>query len=388
MSTNTFSPLTLPDDVPVSWSDALRLRDTPICLDAARAHTFCFITNARTLRRIRRVSAQRLCYAADTGIFSGIPQGSGSPALPAPFARPFTLGGMTLTALPSGHIAGSSMLLVERTVGNDQERVLFTGAFNPKGSLFADAARPVDCDTLVIDATHGTPSHLLPSRSLALRSLLDTIHDALVRGKVVEVHGDPYGSLLDVAVFVHAAGMPLFGFPAVVRQSRRLEALGYRVPTIHPLTHDKSEMGVQLHPAERLTGPALHDARRPRLRVLLSGEATGSEALTRCRADHVLALSDHGGFDDIVAFALACKPKRVVTVNGHAATLAQELRARGIREAWALTPTTQQADLFGRTRGEHRVVVGGRGETRPELVGARAATVTPIHAPVRARTRR
>lgn len=43
---------------------------------------------------------------------------------------------------------------------------------------------------------------------------------------------------------------------------------------------------------------------------------------------NALSLSDHAGFDELLAFAEACKPSLVLTHHGFSTELAKELRSR------------------------------------------------------------
>jgi len=49
--------------------------------------------------------------------------------------------------------------------------ILYTGDYNPYGTVTAGIAKPRDCDTLIIESTYGKPDQTLPDRNEVLRDL-------------------------------------------------------------------------------------------------------------------------------------------------------------------------------------------------------------------------
>ena len=65
-----------------------------------------------------------------------------------------------IEALNSGHMVGSAQFKISTPEGV----ILYTGDLNNVDSLLVDAAEPVDCDLLIIEATYGKPFYIFPSR--------------------------------------------------------------------------------------------------------------------------------------------------------------------------------------------------------------------------------
>ena len=58
-----------------------------------------------------------------------------------------------IEALNSGHMVGSAQFKISTTEGV----ILYTGDLNNVDSLIVEAAEPVDCDLLIMEATYGKP---------------------------------------------------------------------------------------------------------------------------------------------------------------------------------------------------------------------------------------
>jgi putative mRNA 3-end processing factor len=65
-----------------------------------------------------------------------------------------------IEALNSGHMVGSAQFKISTPEGV----ILYTGDLNNVDSLIVEAAEPVECDLLIMEATYGKPFYIFPSR--------------------------------------------------------------------------------------------------------------------------------------------------------------------------------------------------------------------------------
>ena len=82
------------------------------------------------------------------------------------FHEKFKINDFELEFVSAGHVVGSAMI--------DCEGVLYTGDYNPYGTVTAGVAKPQDCDTLIVESTYGKPDQVLPDRNEVLS--LSLIH--------------------------------------------------------------------------------------------------------------------------------------------------------------------------------------------------------------------
>ena len=86
--------------------------------------------------------------------------------------------GDKITLFPSKHILGSSQVLVE---AEDGTRIVYTGDFGPD-------AKPIPCDILVIDSTHGDPMfNTVVDRESLERRLVDYVDKEIQEGKSIMI---------------------------------------------------------------------------------------------------------------------------------------------------------------------------------------------------------
>ena len=75
----------------------------------------------------------------------------------------FKINDFELEFISAGHVIGSAMI--------ECEDVLYTGDYNPYGTITAGIAKPQDCDTLIVESTYGKPEQVLPDRNEVLTDL-------------------------------------------------------------------------------------------------------------------------------------------------------------------------------------------------------------------------
>ncbi len=232
--------------------------------------------------------------------------------------------GERVTLVKAEHILGAAQVLVEDAEGS---RVAYTGDFK------LDGTPVLDCDTLVVDATYGTPSCKRPFK-LSVKELLVSMVEKKLRNGTVYVFGF-HGKLQEVMQILHDAEVSVpFVMPERVFQvSQVCERHGMQLGC---LTLSTAKEGKTLLD-ENLPCVAFYHMnsrghvglRNPRVCV------SGWEFHSPCRQiganEHLIALSDHSDFDDLIEYVRRAKPKCVITDNyrvSHGETLAKEIKKR------------------------------------------------------------
>ncbi len=89
-------------------------------------------------------------------------------------------GNFDLEFFDAGHISGSAITLVERALGKDNKRVVYTGDFKLEEQLLHKGAEIVKSDVLIIESTYATREH--PNRDKTIKDLVDGIKETLENG--------------------------------------------------------------------------------------------------------------------------------------------------------------------------------------------------------------
>jgi Cft2 family RNA processing exonuclease len=250
-----------------------------------------------------------------------------------PYGKPIEIAGMQVLLHDAGHIFGSAMVEVTTPEGN----LLYTGDFNPRGSFTTGKAGARECRVLVTESTYGDPRFDLPPRELVLESLEAWTLARLLKGPVA-LGAYPLGRAQELIFLANRAGIT----PIVSAEIGALTAvynahghdLGYAIMGTDRARDLEPSGALHIVPRDWLKRD--HDYAR-------GLEARQGSAAYLCGWCHrysyfnayniqaQFALTDHASFRDLVAFAEACRPKRVYTMHGASGHLARELRKRGLQ---------------------------------------------------------
>jgi putative mRNA 3-end processing factor len=240
-------------------------------------------------------------------------------ALPAAYGNPFALGSLRLTVHPAGHILGSAQLRCEAD-GLDLVYAGDLGGGGSRASLTAEPREQLTCPTLALRAVYGHPRYVFPPREQLLSRVRAFIDKALRDGKTPVLVAAALGAAQDLVRYLGDMGRTLRLHPTAFRACEVYAAQG--VPLKGAARLDDDGEVVVVPPTARLSRMKLGEHRV----CALSGRALDGLP----GVDEAIPLSDHAGFDELVAYAVASGARRVLTVHGHAEELAKALRERKI----------------------------------------------------------
>jgi Cft2 family RNA processing exonuclease len=227
---------------------------------------------------------------------------------------------------PAGHVLGSAMLLVERDVGS----LVYTGDYKLRQSLTVPAAEPPRADVLVMESTYGSPYFRFPPAEETAARLIELVEAAFAEGKQPVAHGYSLGKSQEIVRILTAAGINVTLQGAVHRMTQIYRDLGVelgrddqirkydRVDFSGDKQLDLRERGVFVCPPRdartSVTGQFGDDV----CRIMMSGWALSKDAKYRYGVEHVLPLSDHADWDELVETIELVRPKHVVAHHGFA----------------------------------------------------------------------
>ena len=254
---------------------------------------------------------------------------SGGAVKTLPYGKPFKYDDEKITLIYADHIMGAAQVLVEDSSG---ARVAYTGDFR------IDGTPVLECDTLVVEATYGTPS-CKRNFDVDVHELLVSMVEKQLRNGTVYIFGY-HGKLQEVMNILHNAdvSVPFIMPERVFNLSRVCEQHGMQLGCLTLST--KEEAREMLN--ENLPCVAFYHM-NSRGTVGLDAyriSVSGWEFHQACRKighkEHVVALSDHSDFNGLIEYVRRSKPKRVITDNyrSNGKQLASEISKRlGIQAA-------------------------------------------------------
>jgi Cft2 family RNA processing exonuclease len=241
------------------------------------------------------------------------------------FGQTLEWGCTKLTVYPAGHTFGSAMLLAERA----GRRMLYTGDFKLGSSATAETCELPHAEVLVMESTWGDPRYRLPPRESVVAELVDRVRQAFSSGRTPVIHAYVLGKAQEVTKILTSAGIPVLQ---------------------HPLTHAVSciyqengcDLGdFQLYPGRPLVGHAVVVPPRQQKGCFLpgltrtttlavTGWAVDAFGRSRWGTDHILPLSDHADFDQLLETIDRVDPEIVYCTHGPT-SFVDHVRAHGRR---------------------------------------------------------
>lgn len=269
------------------------------------------------------------------------------------------LNGIEVTVHDAGHIPGAVMYEV-----NAHDTVLFTGDLNTLATNLVYEAKPVKCDTLVMESTYSGREH--PERHKVEANFIDRIHEVVDNGGRVIAPAFAVGRTQEVimtlmmerlSVWLDGMGKEVnriyLEYPEYLRSAKRLKRAMRRTRTVGggwKRNQILNEADVVVTTSGMLNGgPVLNYITSikddPTSAILLTGyqvEGTNGRLLmdehmidfgdgkekVECIVEH-FDFSAHAGHKELVAFARGCAPKKLILMHGNGdirKALADELR--------------------------------------------------------------
>lgn len=245
----------------------------------------------------------------------------------------------------AGHIPGSLMF---ELIGD--KKILFTGDFHTADTRLMKGAKPVSCDILFLETTYAGREH--PKREELEKQFLDKIEEVVTRGGVVVIPAFAVARSQEIALVLRNAGYNVW-FDGMGRKISKIflkhqrylrsgDNLKKALNKIN-LVHSDHGRKMALKSEVIITssgmmdgGPVLSYMNKlkndPKSAVLLTGyqvEGTNSRRLiekgkldfygvvenVECEVQY-FDFSAHAGHSELIDFAKACKPEKIVLFHG------------------------------------------------------------------------
>lgn len=275
------------------------------------------------------------------------------------FGDTTSVGRFQVRAHSAGHIPGATMYEVM-----DKKTTLVTGDLHTQDTRLVAGAKPVKCDNLVMESTYSGRNH--PERLKTEHALMTKIQEVSDRGGTVVIPAFAVGRTQEMILLLKDTQFEFWmdgmgksvskiylAHPDFLRSAKRLRQAMNKVNEVRNYhARLRAAQGDIIVTTSGMLdgGPVLTylDNIRddPKSAVLLTGYqvegSNGRKLLETGMMDfagvtervecEVLKydFSAHAGHDDLLAFAKACSPEKVVLMHGdHRELLAEDLRMAG-----------------------------------------------------------
>jgi putative mRNA 3-end processing factor len=275
------------------------------------------------------------------------------------YGKAWEVDGVRVSPSSAGHIPGSTMYKIEE----DQDTV-FTGDLNTLSTRLVKGAKPVPCDTLIVESTYSGKEH--PPRAEIEAEFIDAIDAVVERGGVAVVPAFATGRAQELLMVLKRGGFETWfdgmgkavteiylDHPEFVRDFPALESALENVNLVYsPKGREMAMEGDVIVTTSGMVegGPVMHYLskleRDRRNAVFLTGyqvPGTGGRQILDTKSYELdgvrhevdcevrkFDFSAHLGHSQIREFVAGCDPEHVVLVHGEARdAIADDLRKDG-----------------------------------------------------------
>ena len=223
-------------------------------------------------------------------------------------------------------------------VNTPHSSVLYTGDINCVNTLTTTAAQPQHCDTLVIEATYGSPFYKFPPRELIYSSIIGWAVDMIKQGSMPCLHVYAAGKAQEIVrLFNVYTRLPVIVNPLLHGVNKTYRSSGHKIEW-HPSNTKEGKHILDKDPCVYVTTPSdKHHLDRKYSRAYATGWALSLKGRTTA-----FPLSSHADFGQLVAFIKACNPRIVYIFTGFADPLRRLLKNRLGIEARAVPSYVQR----------------------------------------------
>ncbi len=229
-----------------------------------------------------------------------------------------------LTLHRADHILGAAQVLVEDEEGT---RIVYTGDFRMSETPVLEA------DILVLEATYGSPFQVRPFQKVVQKALVSLVESALKTGSVY-IFGY-HGKLQEVMqiLYLNHVEAPFIVPERIFQISKVCERHGMRLGKVLSTIGDEAKEIMERNETY-IAFYHMNSKRRvsrDAFRICVSGWEFGYPRRQIAPNEHLVALSDHSDFKELLHYVCESKPKLVITDNyrvGNARVLAREIEKR------------------------------------------------------------
>jgi putative mRNA 3-end processing factor len=273
-----------------------------------------------------------------------------------------TIGNVSVSFHPAGHILGSAQIRVEHR----GEVWVVSGDYKLAPDVTCAPFEPVQCHTFVTESTFGLPIYRWPAQSVVGRAIGEWWRTNQRRGKASVLFAYPLGKSQRVLAQLEPENGPIFCHGAIERINQIYRSSGVTLPqTLYP---GSAERGYNWSKSLILAPPSAHGSPwMKRFGAISTGFVSGWMRIrgTRRRRsiDRGFVLSDHADWPGLQQAIDESGAECVLVTHGYRGPLVRWLEEQG-KQARALETLFdgEGDEAVSTSLGEEEMMDGGEGE--------------------------
>ena len=243
------------------------------------------------------------------------------------------MGVVKISLLDAGHILGSRKLLVEQP----EETFLYTADFKTEDSILFSGAKPVACDTLLVESTYGMPKFRFPDRESVYGEIASWTRAEIAKGCVV-LGGYALGKSQElIKVLNEHLGVTPVVTDDIAEICEVYKKNGIELEYLRASSNEGREAlqrrFVAVLPQHKVNSGLAAGLSKQYGQPVATAVATGwaADQGNRFDVDRAFCLSDHCDFMGLCDYVEATGAKNVYVNHGYSRELARALKKLGHR---------------------------------------------------------
>ncbi|MDO8538702.1 MAG: MBL fold metallo-hydrolase RNA specificity domain-containing protein [archaeon] len=219
----------------------------------------------------------------------------------------------------SGHVLGSAQIEIQ-----NNSSCVVTNDFKLHDSIILEGAKPLKCDTLLIESTFGRKEFVFPERALVYEQMLKWMNLHLKQGKFLVLGGYSIGKAQELTKFCNDfLGINPLVHENIANANKVYEHFGKKLGNTIPLNHNLKESQILIMPTHLITPFLIQTLSFSLGKKIETALATGWNNASFFKT---FPLSDHADFNQLMQYVKESSPKQVYTFHGFDSDFAKSVQ--------------------------------------------------------------
>ncbi|MBN2694614.1 hypothetical protein JXR93_08125 [bacterium] len=292
----------------IEYADSsIHIKDTILWLDAIKKRALSFISHAHSEQmntfHDRIIATKTTIEFYKKFVLKEVPLN----ALQMSFFRKFSIGDLTLTLYPSGHVPGAAQLFVKVK----ENKILYSGHINNRVNPICDEIYYPTAETLVLDSTYGSEEYIFPKRDVEESLFLKYVKKELENGYHIVILTNPFGKAQYLIDLLNRLQKPIYLQNKIYQYTQLFKSEKIiDFSFIKPLTSKLSTPSILLYPFEYFEKiPFNRDEYK---KIALSGDAIFKDIFhSKYILDESFIISDHADFNGLIEYVKFVSPSKI-----------------------------------------------------------------------------
>ncbi len=213
-----------------------------------------------------------------------------------------------ITLFPSGHILGSSQILIE-----GRKRLIYTGDIRLRKNLSSEPIEIKPCDILITEATYGNSRYIFPPQEEIYSMIKREIMDAKERGEIPIIFAYPLGKAQETMKLLERLGFSYSIDLAIKKYAELYQRFGIKFKSLRTIGEGWGD--VLLLTYSPRFDKFLSKIKKKRT-IFLTGWGMDPDSKYYYGVDSVIPLSSHADYRDLIKYIEKAEPEEIFVTHG------------------------------------------------------------------------